>query len=218
MNFAENILNEYKTNADKRVAFVCRLMIGFMILVALLNILNVFKIEPLPLYLTVGISIIDFFLPTLFYNILKIKSNKIRYVILFIMVFQSGLQYTILSYHTIIMLVFPLVLATLYNEKKYVIFTAVLSVPMIIISHLLALYLHIVPDEPLISLKGTIFYGIIPRIIEFFAIVVITFFVSDRIEKLVIKLFLINKELYEDQENLIFSFSNIIENKYKNMG
>lgn len=218
MNFSEKIIKEYRENADKRLAFVCRLMIGFMLLVAVLNFLGVFKIAPIPLYTTVAVSILDFFLPTLLYNIFKIRSEGTRYIILAIMVFQSGLQYATLSYHTIIMLVFPLVLSCLYNEKKYVIYTAVLSVPMIIISHLIAYYLKIVHDEPLVTLKGTIFYGIFPRTIEFLAVVVICLFISERIEKLVNTLATKNEELYEDQENLILSLSQIIENKSENTG
>ena len=215
MNFSENIISEYESKADKRVAFVCRLMIGFMLLVALLNIVGIFIIEPVPLYVTVVISVIDFFLPTLFYDILKIHSLGTRY---FILVLQSGIMYAVLSYHTIIMLVFPLVMACLYNKKKYVFYTAILSVPMIIASHLAAFYLKVIPDEPLVTLKGTILYGIIPRTIEFLGVVVVCVFISDRIEKLVDTLAKKNNELYEDQENLILSLSQIIENKSENTG
>lgn len=218
MNFSEQIIREYRKNADMRLAFVCRLMIGFMLLVALLNITGVFKIAPLPLYLTAVISVFNFILPTLFYNILKIHSTKIRYFILAIVVIQSGLQYATLSYHTIIMLVFPLIMACLYNEKKYVIYTAILTMPMIVISHLAAFYLKIVPDEPLITLKGTILYGIVPRTIEIFAVVILCYTISDRIEKLVNTLASKNKDLYEDQENLILAVSQIIENKSENTG
>ena len=218
MNFSEQIIREYRKNADIRLAFVCRLMIGFMLLVALLNITGVFTIAPLPLYLTTVISVFNFILPTLFYNILKIHSTKIRYFILAIVVIQSGLQYAALSYHTIIMLVFPLIMACLYNEKKYVIYTAILTMPMIVISHLAAFYLKIVPDEPLITLKGTILYGIVPRTIEIFAVVILCYTISDRIEKLVNTLASKNRELYEDQENLILAVSQIIENKSENTG
>ena len=218
MNFSEQIIREYRKNADMRLAFVCRLMIGFMLLIALLNITGVFKIAPLPLYLTTVISVFNFILPTLFYNILKIHSTKIRYFILAIVVIQSGLQYAALSYHTIIMLVFPLIMACLYNEKKYVIYTAILTMPMLVISHLAAFYLKIVPDEPLITLKGTILYGIVPRTIEIFAVVILCYTISDRIGKLVNTLASKNRELYEDQENLILAVSQIIENKSENTG
>ena len=89
---------------------------------------------------------------------------------------------------------------------------------MIILSHLAAYYLNVVPDEPLVTLKGTILYGIIPRTIEFLAVAVICLFISDRIEKLVSTLASKNSELYEDQENLILSLSQIIENKSENTG
>lgn len=218
MNYSDKILDEYREHADKRLAFVCRLMIGFMLLVGLLNYLGIFKIAPIPLYLTVIISMFNFFLPTMFYSIFKFRSEKIRFLVLTILVMQSGLQYAILSYHTIIMLVFPLILSCLYNEKKYVVYTAILSIPMIISSHLTAFYLKIVPDEPLITLKGTVFYGIVPRSIEFVAVFVICYFISDRIERLVETLANKNRELYEDQENLIYSLSHIIENKSENIG
>lgn len=218
MNYSQKILDEYKEYADRRVAFVCRLMIGFMLLVALLNFLGIFKIAPVPLNMTVAISVINFFLPTVFYSILNVRSVKIRYFILTILVLQSGLQYATLSYHTIIMLVFPLVISCLYNEKKYVIYTAVLSIPMIVLSHLAALSLQVVPDEPLVTLKGTIMYGIIPRTIEFLAVFIICYYISDRIERLVKTLASKNEELYQDQENLIYSLSQIIENKSENTG
>ena len=218
MDFSAQIIKEYRENADKRLAFSCRLMIGFMLLVALLNLVGIFKIDPIPLYTTVAISIFNFFLPTVFCDILKIRTIWFRYFILTMMVLQSGILYAVLSYHTIIMLIFPLVLACLYNERKYVIYTTILSIPMIVISHLGAYMLKVVPDEPLVTLKGTIFYGVIPRVIEFFAIAIVCYFISKQIERLIQTLANKNRELYEDQENLIQALSQIIEEKSDNTG
>lgn len=218
MDFSKQILKEYTDNADKRLAFICRILIGFMVLVVVLNLTGVFKIAPMPLYLAAGISIFDFFLPTLFCDILKLRSVRIRYVILTVIVLQSGIQYAALSYHTIMMLVFPVVIACLYNEKKYVIYTMIISLPTLLVSHLAAFWLKIVPDEPLITLRGTVFYGILPRTIEFFAISLVCIFISDRIERLIQTLASKNRELYEDQENLILSLSQIIENKSEYTG
>lgn len=218
VSFSDKIINEYSANADKRLAFVCRLMIVFLLLVAVLNVLGIFKIESFPLYLTVAVSVFNFFLPTFFSSILKLRSEKLRFFILALMVFQSGLQYATLSYHTILMLAFPMIMSCLYNERKYVIFTSILSLPMVIISHLAAFYLKIVPDEPLVTLKGTVLYGIVPRCIELTAVATLCYFISARIESLVSTLASKNKELYEDQENLILSLSQIIENKSENTG
>ena len=218
MRFSEKIISEYSKDADKRLAFICRLMIGFMLLVAALNLLGIFKIDAVPLYVTVVVSILIFLVPTVLGDILKMRTEGMRYFFLALMVFQSGLQYASLSYHTIIMLVFPLVMSCLYNEKKYVKFTAILSVPMIIISHLAAYALKVVPDEPLVTLKGTVLYGILPRGIEFAGVVIMCYFISDRMERLVDTLAKKNAELYDDQENLILALSQIIENKSEHTG
>lgn len=218
MDFSAQILKEYRETADKRLAFSCRLMIGFLLLVAILNFVGVFKIAPIPLYITVAISVFNFFLPTLFYDILKKRKDWIRYAILTFMVLQSGIQYAVLSYHTIIMLAFPVILACLYNERKYVVYTTVLSYPMIVLSHLCAYLLKVVPDEPLVTMKGTVFYGIVPRVIEFTAIAIVCYLISNRIEMLVQTLANKNCELYEDQEHLIQSLSQIIEEKSENTG
>lgn len=218
MKFSKKIITEYSKDADKRLAFICRLMIGFMLLVAALNLLGIFKIDAVPLYVTVVVSILIFLVPTVLGDIFKMRTEGMRYFFLALMVFQSGLQYASLSYHTIIMLVFPLVMSCLYNEKKYVKFTAILSVPMIIISHLAAYALKVVPDEPLVTLKGTVLYGILPRGIEFAGVVIMCYFISDRIERLVDTLAKKNAELYDDQENLILALSQIIENKSEYTG
>ena len=78
--------------------------------------------------------------------------------------------------------------------------------------------LKVVPDEPLVTLKGTIFYGVIPRVIEFFAIAIVCYFISKQIERLIQTLANKNRELYEDQENLILALSQIIEEKSENTG
>lgn len=218
MDFADKIITKYEDEADKVLAFCCRIMMILMVLVALLNVFHVFKIEPGPLYSTVAVSLINFFLPTLFYNILKIRKNWIRYFILTLIVLQSGLLYAVLSYHTIIMLVFPVMLSCLYNRKKYVYFSMILSVPVLVVSHLAAFDLKIVPDEPLVTLKGVIFYGIFPRTIEFLAVSIVCLFVSSRIQGLIRTLAEKNEDLYEDQETLIAALSEIIESKSQHTG
>lgn len=218
MDFANKIITKYEDEADKVLAFCCRIMMILMVLVALLNVFHIFKIEPGPLYSTVAVSLINFFLPTLFYNILKIRKNWIRYFILTLMVLQSGLLYAVLSYHTIIMLVFPVMLSCLYNRKKYVYFSMFLSVPVLVVSHLAAFALNIVPDEPLVTLKGVIFYGIFPRTIEFLAVSIVCLLVSSRIQELIRTLAEKNEDLYEDQETLIAALSEIIESKSQHTG
>ena len=66
--------------------------------------------------------------------ILDLRSKFIRYLVLTFLVFMSGLMYSILSYHVIIMLILPVVVSCLYCERTYVIYTTVLSVPVMVVS------------------------------------------------------------------------------------
>ena len=218
MDFAAKIIEQYREDADKKVALVCRIMIEFMVIIVILNLIGVFTIAPLPLYTTAVLSIANFCIPTLLYNFLKVRSTWIRYFILTVILLQCGFFYATLSYHTVMMLAFPVVVSCLYNERKYVIYTLIVSEPVLIISHLIAFQLKIVVDEPLVTLRGVWCYGILPRTIQLFAIGIVCVFISDRIERLIQVLANKNNEVYEDQGMIISSLSEIIEAQSQTTG
>ena len=106
---------------------------------------------------------------------------------------------------------FPLVISCLYCEKNCVIFTTGLIIPTLVISHFAAFYFHIVPDEPLVTIHGLVWYGIIPRIIELISIAVICYTIADKFQTLIASLVEKNNELYQDQQNMIFTLAQITE-------
>lgn len=131
---------------------------------------------------------------------------------------MSGLLYSILSYHVIIMLVFPVVISCLYCDTKSVVYASVLSIPVMIASHLIAFQLKIVPDEPLITLKGVWLYGILPRVIEFAAVAIICITTAQKIQKLINRLAEKNDQLYIEQETLVTSLAEMIEAQSQETG
>ena len=155
INFASNLILDFEKDSDRRISAICRALTGLNMLVILFNMLHVFKIST-ALYPTLIVSAVILLLPTLFYDILHWRSKFIRYVVLTLLVFMSGLMYSILSYHVIIMLILPVVVSCLYCERANVIYTTVLSIPAMVISHLIAFMLKIVPDEPLVTLRGVL--------------------------------------------------------------
>lgn len=217
INFASNLILDFEKDSDRRISAICRALTGLNMLVILFNMLHVFKIST-ALYPTLIVSAVILLLPTLFYDILHWRSKFIRYVVLTLLVFMSGLQYSILSYHVIIMLVLPVVLSCLYCERANVIYTTVLSVPVMVISHLIAYKLKIVPDEPLVTLRGVLLYGIIPRVIELLAISVICIGITGKLQRLITALVKKNNELYEEQQVMVGSLSELVETQSHEMG
>ena len=210
MNFTKRLLKDFATDADRRVSAICRSIIVLMVVVMVLNKVKVFKITN-EIYPTLIISMVILFVPTILHDILKLEAKWARYLLVTLLVFMSGFLYAILSYHVIIMLAFPVVVSCLYCDKKCVIYAYFLSVPVMVISHLIALQLKVVPDEPLITLFGTIVYGVIPRAIELLAITGVCASVTNRMQKLVADLIEKNNELYEDQQTLLGSLAELIE-------
>ena len=218
MNFSKNITAEYRVLADKRIASTCRIAIAFMLAIAIINAFGVFHIDPLALNVAVGISSVGFFLPTLVYDFLKVHENWIRYFIMLVMVLQSGLLSVVLSYHVILMLIFPLLLSCLYNETRYVVYTTFLEIPMILGAHLIAYYTKIVPDEPLQTLREVLLYGVVPRTLQILGYAAVCYYISARLQSLLNTILQKNQELYEDQETILTSLAEIVESQSKFTG
>lgn len=217
INFANNLILDFEKDSDRRISAICRALTVLNIVVILLNILHVFKISS-ALYPTLIVSAVILLMPTLVYDILKLRSKFMRYLVLTLLVFMSGLMYSILSYHVIIMLILPVVVSCLYCERANVIYTTVLSVPVMVVSHLIAFMLKIVPDEPLVTLRGVLLYGIVPRVIELVAISVICISITGKFQRLIAALVKKNNELYEEQQVMVGSLSELVETQSHETG
>ena len=193
------LTDEYEYNANLKMAMICRINMGIFVIVMLLNYFHIFIIDSV-IYPVLLFSIGVMFLPTLFYNVFHLHSLIIRYFVLTLVVLMSGILYSFLSYHVIIMLVFPLLVSCLYCDKKSVWYTTILGIPVMIAAHLIAFHLKIVPDEPLITLHGTIFYGILPRLLEYMAIALVCLNMTEKVQNLIQALVHKNQELLAEQE------------------
>lgn len=209
-SFSNRMIADYEHKANHTMAFICRAMMIFMLLVILLNLTGVFIIDN-TIYPILIFSSVVMFLPTVLYDFLHIESIRVRYFVLTLFVLMSGMLYTILSYHVIMMLVFPVVLSCIYCDLKSVIYTSVLGIPVIIASHLFSSGLSVVPDEPLVEIQDIVVYGIIPRLIEYAGFVIICCSMARKIQKLIRGLAKNNNELYREQEILVTSLAEMIE-------
>ena len=217
INFANKMLLDFEKDSDRRISEICIAITGLILIVIMLNVIHVFNISP-AMYPTLIVVSIILMTPTFFFEILNMHSKKIRYMVLTLLVIMSGIMYSILSYHVIIMLVFPVVVSCLYCERIHVIYTTALSVPVMIISHLIAYSLKIVPDEPLVTLRGVFIYGIIPRVIELIAISLICIGITGKLQRLITALVKKNNELYEEQQIIVGSLSELVETQSHETG
>lgn len=216
-SFSRLLIQDFEEKANLTMAFICRIMTALMAVTLILNMLGVFNISG-DIYPTIIVSIVILLVPTVLYNILHLNYIYVRYFVLTLIVLMSGILYAILSYHVIIMLVFPVVISCLYCDTKSVIYASSLSIPVMIASHLIAFQLKVVPDEPLVTLKGVWLYGILPRVIEFAAVAIICITTAQKIQKLIRGLAEKNDALYQEQETLVTSLAEMIEAQSQETG
>ena len=217
MNFSSKLTKEYEEAANKKLAEICRIAMLLMLIVMLLNYLHIFAVDPI-IYPTLLFSVVVMLLPTYFYNVRGYHSLFIRYLVLTLVALMSGMLYAFLSYHVIIMLIFPIVVSCLYCDKKSVIYTAVIGVPIIIAAHICAYYLKVIPDEPLSSFRKVASYGILPRILEYASIVAVCISLTKKVQELIENLIQKNIDLYQEQEGIITSLSAMIESESQETG
>lgn len=217
MDFSKKLIDEYERKSNRSLALVCRIMMVFMGLVIVLNAAGIFTVRS-AIYPTMAAGILVMALPTVIYNVLDLDAQWLRYLIITMVVGICGLLYAILSFHVVILLVFPVVLSCLYCERRCVLFASALSLPMLVVSHLAACVLKVVESEPLTALYDVMVYGLLPRVFEFVAIAIICLCISNKTQDLVSALAEKNRALYQDQEALVTSLAAMVEAQSQSTG
>lgn len=217
LHFTNQLMQDFNVDADRRMALICRIMMLLLLSVMLLNLAGVFKISSL-LYPVVLFAMAIMFIPTVLYDFLHLGGKKVRYFTMTLMTLMAGVLYAFLSYHVIIMLVFPVVVACLYCDRASVLYTTILSLPVMAVSHLIAFALKVVPDEPLVTLKGVLLYGVLPRTIELIAIAVICLSVTGKLQKLIQSLVQKNNELYDEQQTIVSALAEMVGSRSQETG
>lgn len=210
MNFSKKLIETFREDVNKTMASMCRVGSLLVILVIVLNLAGVFVVD-LEAYPILVASVVVMLMPTLYYDILHYDNLAMRYVFLAMSAVMCGLLYMMFSYQVSIMLVFPVVMSCLFCNKRDVIFTQAVSVLVIAVSHLAGYWLQYVPDEPMETLQEVICRGMFPRLIEFFGVSIVCFYITERIKKLVDQMVEKNDELMNNEQMLIESLTKVIE-------
>lgn len=174
--------NEYDANLF--TAKVMRISCLFLLIAQFLNYLNIFKIDKLTMIVTTIMGIIILLIPTLIVNILKIEKGYVKYILLTCSVLVVGMLNVTLSYHVILLFLFPLTLSCLYCSKKIIFIVLSQLIVVVIISQIVAFISNCTRDYNIDTMAQLITYGLVPRSMEVFAIAMILINLNVRTSKL----------------------------------
>ncbi|MBQ9119287.1 MAG: hypothetical protein IJY09_04400 [Lachnospiraceae bacterium] len=173
MGAKSGILVENEKQANRIVAKVMRVTFLIFTLIYILNVVGVFVVDSLIMTIAyIGGSAL-LLLPTLLVNILKKEQSYIKYLnVIAATVFVTLLSIT-LTFHVVVIYVYPIAIASLYFSKRLNIMATALTVVGVSIGQLLAFHLQTLQDDNFTELKGVIIFGVIPRALILVAVAAI---------------------------------------------
>ena len=167
------MLKENERQANKLVAKVMRITFIIFTLIYVLDLVGVFTVEK-------GIMTIAYvggsallLLPTLLVNILKQEGGYIKYINVIGATILITLLSITLTYHVVVMYVYPIALASLYFSKRLNIVATGLTVAGVSAGQMLAFFLQTLQDDNFTKMKSVIIFGIIPRALVLIAVAAI---------------------------------------------
>ncbi len=164
------LLRENERSANKAAAKVMRITVLVFAVVLVLDIVGIFTI---PLEVMIAAYIIGavlLFVPTLIVNVGKLTAPWVKYVIVLSAVLFTVVVAVTMSYHAILLFVYPIAIASLYFSDKLNIFAAIVTIVGVSAGQLGAFYLDYVTDDNFETLRKVLIFGIIPRALILFAI------------------------------------------------
>lgn len=167
------ILRENEKRANKIAAKVMRVTLLIFTLVYLLDIVGIFTVDMTIMtiaYLCGGVLLL---LPTILVNAQKQDKDYIKYVIVVCTaVFVTMLSIT-LTYHVVVIYVYPIAIASLFFSRRLNILATGLTVVGVSVGQVLAFLLNTLPDDNFTELKAVIIFGVIPRALVLIAVAAI---------------------------------------------
>ena len=175
-----SMLRNNEKEANIIVAKVMRITFIIFTLVYILNVVGVFIIDKTIMTLAFIGGGLLLWIPTILISLLKFEGGFIKYVNVICAAFFVMLLSTTLTYHVVVIYVYPIAIASLYFSKQLNIAATILTVIGVSIGQILAFYLNTLQDDNFTTLKGTIVFGIIPRALVLIAVAAIFTMLTSR--------------------------------------
>lgn len=204
-NNAIFLKNEFEANVF--TAKVMRISCLFVVVAQLLNYLGVFIIEEPTMLLSSIIGIIILLIPTVLVDIMKIKKTYIKYIILTCAALVVGMFNVTLSYHVVLLFLFPLALACLYFSRRVTVIVLCEVVVITTISQIISFKFNFTADNNISTIVELICYGLVPRLLEVFALALIFININARTSKLLLDVI----DSQNKSENMIKDMKDVTE-------
>ena len=150
-----------------RITFVIFTVIYIM------NVVGIFIVDGTIMTIAYIGGAVLLLLPSILNKVIKGQNDWMKYVsVIFAATFVMLLS-TTLTFHVVVIYVYPIAIASLYFSKRLNILATILTVIGVSIGQLLAFYLQTLQDENFLTIKYVVVFGIVPRALVLIAVAAI---------------------------------------------
>ena len=207
------LLRGNEKEANRIVARVMLVTLIIFTFIYLLNVAGIFIIEPWVMNTAYVLSAIVLLTPTVLVNLLKWESGAVKYI----SVVGAALFITVISitltYHVVVLYVYPIAIAGIYFSKKLNIIATALTAVGVSAAQVIAFYVDTQQDDNFTEFYDMIVFGVIPRALVLIAMAVIFTMLCTRTVSLLSRLIGTTEKLSAYHKEMIMGFATLVENK-----
>lgn len=166
-------LAEQEKQANRLAAQVMQITFLFFTIAYILNLIGIFKVDNMIMTFAYVVGSIMLIIPSLLILKLKMSSSYVKGIVVAGAVSFVTLLSITLTYHVVVIYVYPIAIASLYFSKKLNVISAAMTVTGVSAGQITAFLLQTLPDDNFTDMKGVIIYGVIPRALILIALAAI---------------------------------------------
>lgn len=159
-------------------------------------------------------------IPMVLVNVLKFETQWIKYYVIMCVIAVVFLLGTFISYDFAVLAIFPLLIATMYCDRKLIAITTIIDCVCVFLSMCMRYFVLFgeTSGDEYSSFTEALAYGVSLRIVLVLVTTLFSYYIVDRNMYMLNQTFSANSDLVHSQEELIYAFAEISESKSKVTG
>mgnify|MGYP004457376293 CR=1 FL=1 len=213
------LIRKNNLEVNKVAAKCLRITILFLISLAMFSVSDYYDYDKQNVIIIFFGSIILLMIPTILVNVLHLEKQWIKYYVIMCILSVVFLLSTFISYDFIVLVILPLLIATLYCDRKLIVATTLVDCICVFLTMMLRYFLLCDSvAEGYSNFSEALIYGVFLRIVLVLVTTLFSYYIVDRNMVMLNNTIAANHDLVHSQEELIYAFAEISESKSKVTG
>ena len=197
-----DLLRNSDEKATRFTANALLVSTAILMVTALLNAAGIFILDKKAFTIVAFISGTIMCIPKIALLIRKKYEEWMKYAVIACITLSVSVAYCVLTFHVVMAFVFPMVTSLMYFDRRLIIFTTFLTLFSMIAAHIISAFTSIVFDDPLVTLRQILIFGLLPRVLLFSFISLICIALGKKAQKIFDQLEEYNTEIESSKESL----------------